>query len=631
MRRHSPRVALVLMKDTNSLEWAIRRTAAMDCRHEMVGTLAAQRCRRTEWSKKTRLGHDNIATKMKLKFICIHLAGLMASGLIASAQTTAPIGDSTTPAVPAVSAAPVTLAAADTTPAPSTTPAAADTASSPADLNPTTNFFSMEQVPLRDAIKNLARQAKLNYLLDPHIPLLSPGPDGHIQEPLVDLRLENVTADQALYALLNNYNLQVVDDPKTKVARITVKDPAAPDPLETKIVQLKYADPTNMLGNVQTVLLDKRSKVVADGRTSQLVVIATDKELAAVDDLVARLDRVTPEVLIEAKLVETSRTPHSAHGVDWSGTAAAQNVSFGNNVLGGQGGRYSTTIAQQPLLGFAGGSVITNGLLSTITYGQNNLIQSPGLLVDTAKGFNPATAFLDADGVNAVMSFLNTQADAKVLSTPKAVTMDNQEAVLSVTRAQPIFNTTAGTQGSPGGSQVIYTNIGTILHVTPRISANDTVNLKVIPEVSDFAFTLQKTVASEVFQADVFDVRRMETQVRVPSGNTLVMGGLVSDNSTKNSTKVPILGDIPILGWAFRSDTKDQDKKDLLIFLTPTIVRDDDFQPTQSTFLKTRLDERPAAELGAWDSGEPQDWSKLMHKNSSPSSTSDDGRFAPSK
>jgi type IV pilus assembly protein PilQ len=554
---------------------------------------------------------------MKLKLTLVSLVALMASGFVAIAQTAAPAGDNTQPAAATATppAAPDASAAA-TIAAPDTSAAAPAATNGPAqrDPNAVMPLISMEDVPLTDAIKNLARQAGLNYMLDPHIPFLAPGPDGRSQQPNVSLRLENVTADQALDALLNNYSLAIVDDPKTKISRITVKDPAAPDPLSTKIIQLKYSDPTNMLSSVQTLLLDKRSKVVADVRTSQLVIVATDKEIAAVDDMVTRLDTQTRQVLIEAKLIETDKNPTSTKGINWSGTLQNQNFSFGNNVLGGQGGSpYGTTVSQQPLLGFNGTSETTNGIINTITYSANNLIGSPGLLVDTAKGFNPTTAFLNADGVNAALSFLNTSADAKVLSTPRAVTLDNQEAVLSVTTAQPIFLTTAGTQGSPGGSQVTYTNLGTILHVTPRISANNTINLHVVPEVSDLAGTITKTVSGLINQADFFDIRRIETRVLIPSGNTLVMGGLVSDNSSVGNIKVPILGDIPGLGWLFRQESKTQNKKNLLIFITPTIVQDEDFQPTQTDFLKTKANDKPTADFGAWDSGEPQDWSKLIH------------------
>ncbi len=196
------------------------------------------------------------------------------------------------------------------------------------------------------------------------------------------------------------------------------------------------------------------------------------------------------------------------------------------------------------------------------------------------------------------------------------MTLDTEEATLSVTVAQPIFNTTAGTQGSPGGAQVLYTNLGTILRVTPRISANNTISLKVVPEVSDIGGTVTKTVGGLAFQADFYDIRKVTTQVLIPSGNTLVMGGLVSDNRQKGDTKVPFLGDIPVLGWAFHQETKSQNKRNLIIFVTPTIVQDEDFQPTETSFLKTKMkDNKSIADFGPWDSGEPQDWSKLMHGN----------------
>jgi type II secretory pathway component GspD/PulD (secretin) len=561
---------------------------------------------------------------MKLKLTFVSLVAIVASGLVAIAQTAEPAagGDTNQPAATpaAPPATPDTNAAATTATADTNAPAAPSaTTNAPAmrDPNAVMPLISMEDVPLTDAIKNLARQAGLNYMLDPHIPFLAPGPDGRSQQPNVSLRLENVTADQALGALLNNYSLQIVDDPKTHISRITVKDPAAPDPLSTKIIQLKYGDPTNMLSAVQTLLLDKRSKVVADVRTSQLVLVGTDKEIAAVDDMVARLDTQTRQVLIEAKLIETDKNPTSTKGIDWSGTLQAQHFSFGNNVLGGQSGSpYGYTVSQQPSLGFAGGAVITNGILNTITYSANNLLGSPGLLADTAHGLNPTTAFLNADGVAGVLSFLNTSANTKILSTPRAVTLDNQAATLEVSTAEPIFLTTAGTQGSPGGSQVTYTNLGTILEVTPRISANNTINLHVVPTVSDLGGTITKTVSGEINQADFFDIRRIDTRVLIPSGNTLVMGGLVADNSTDGNTKVPILGDIPGLGWLFRQESKAQNKKDLLIFITPTIVQDEDFQPTQTDFLKTKANDKPTADFGAWDSGEPQDWSKLIHNKS---------------
>ena len=218
------------------------------------------------------------------------------------------------------------------------------------DPNAIIPLIVMDEVPLTDAIKNLARQAGLNYMLDPKINYGGVDAQGNPKvQPSISLRWENLTADQALTAVLKTYDLVIQDDPKTHIALITRKDPAAPDPLVTKIVQLKYSDATNMVSSVQTVLFDKRSKVLADVRTSQLIVVGTEKELSAVDELVARLDTQTKEVLIEAKLVELSKNPTTVKGIDWSGTLQAQHVTFGNGSTfsgGASGQPYSTSLSQ---------------------------------------------------------------------------------------------------------------------------------------------------------------------------------------------------------------------------------------------------------------------------------------------
>ena len=467
-------------------------------------------------------------------------------------------------------------------------------------------LIQFQDVPITTAIENLARQAGINYLLDPKIGYGQPDANGQIKpEPTLSIRWENITAEHALLALLDNYGLQLVEDTRTHIARITIKDPSAPPPLTTRVVQLKYSSTSNMVDSIQAALTDKRSRVLPDNRTSQLVVVATDPEQAAVDTLIGQLDKPTRQVLIETKLVEISSNPSTKKGIDWSGTLSGQSIGFGNNVLGGQSGQpFSQTIASTPL------PFNTNA--TTTTFGPNNLLQSPSLLMDTAHGLDPSTAFLNADGVHAVLSFLNASSDAQVVSTPRVVTLDNETATISVTRAFPVINVTAGTANTAGGSSITYSNVGTILQVTPRISANDYIWLKVSPDVSSFFGTVTKTIQGSIFQADEFDQRHIDTQVLIPNANTLVMGGLVKDSPNASYTKVPFLGDIPILGYAFRSENKSLDKDNLLIFITPTIVRDTDFNPTATDFLQTRPTtmKSPMNPHKIWDSAQPGgDWS----------------------
>ena len=201
-------------------------------------------------------------------------------------------------------------------------------------------LITMETVYVPDRRhQNLGAAGELELHARPQIPFLQRAPDGSSQQPNVDLRLENVTANQALYALLNNYNLGIVDDPETRIARITVKDPAAPDPLVNKVIQLKYSSTSNMVESVRTVLVDKRSKVVPDNRTSQLVLLATAKEIAAADELVARLDLKTPEVLIEAKLVETQKNPTPRRALTGPARCSIRTSASGTTSPAGPGNR----------------------------------------------------------------------------------------------------------------------------------------------------------------------------------------------------------------------------------------------------------------------------------------------------
>ncbi len=553
---------------------------------------------------------------MKPKLCILTLVGLVAWSLAAVAQDDPPAGglqtanasvtstnDAAQPAAEAKDAAAPTPADAKPADA-AAVPAAADTtvaASTTIQTNATSDpggvipLIVMDDVPITDAIKNLARQAGLNYILDPKVSFGQVGPDGRpVAQPSVSIRWENVTAAQALNALLSTYNLQLVEDPKSKIARVTVRDPAAPDPLVTKVVQLKWASPTNIIVALQNSLTDKRSKVIADVRTSQLVVVATEKELVEMDSLIEKLDTQTKQVLIEAKLLETSVNPQTSKGVDWSGTLANQHIKFGNNAIS------------------------SDGIQNPNSHVEGGVLQSPQILMNLAAGsvFNPSYAFLNADGVSAVLSFLNTYAEARVLSTPRTVTLDNEPARIEVVRASPIITVTPGTVQTAGGSSIQYTNLGVILNVTPRISANDYVNLKVIPEVSRIFDTVKKSVSvgdgQGTYEADEYDIRRIETRVMIPSGNTLVLGGLVQDDIRTGNTKVPVLGDIPGLGYLFRADTKKRQKSNLLVFLTPTIVQDEDFQPSKTDFMKSPAPTRDVleGEWSAWDSGKPRDWSQ---------------------
>jgi type II secretory pathway component GspD/PulD (secretin) len=517
----------------------------------------------------------------------------------------------------------LTIAARSSTDAVPGTAVVASGLADPSDIESV--FDPNKEVPLLVAIQALGKMAKLNILIDPKI---KTGGFRTVGTNVVELppvatntvslsSYGGVSAQQMLEAVLNNFGLTLITDPKTKFSQVTFRDPQAKEPMFTYVMQLRYSNTTNLTTLIQMTYPTVR--VSSDSRTAQLVLLSTQRDYEAITNLVASLDTPTKQVLIEARFLETLQNPKSLKGIDWTDTMQAQHFTFGNGTVAGQ--KQTTTTTTTPgtptTVTLPSGRTVTTSRPSTtqtIDVNQQTATVGQGISLDTAKGFNPATAFLNADGVNAALSFLNSEADSRTLATPRAVTLDNQETRLEVTRAIPIFDasTAIGQAGSPNvsSSKPNYTNIGTILVVTPRISGTN-VGLKLRPEISRVEdLPSRKIINGQVNEADIFATSKIETHVMVPSGNTLVMGGLISDATFKSYTKVPILGDIPVLGWAFRHESKERSKANLIIFLTPTIIEDDDFQPTRTQFLNTSLPTIPEENVSYLDRGKAKPWGK---------------------
>ena len=486
-------------------------------------------------------------------------------------------------------------------------------------------------LPLFDVIQALAMAEGTNVVFDAKLIEMAEGKTN--ANPIISRHFKGVSNQDVLSALLDNYHYELKSIPNSGIARVTMKDPGAPEPVYTETRQLQYASPTNIMSAVRSCLntATNRSQVFADVRTSQLVIVATKDEIAAIDALIKKLDTPTRQILIEARLLETSQNPQSVKGIDWSGTLGNQRVAIGNGISAGTS---SSTASGNTTTVLPSGRTVTGGDVSSSSYnttmgssssGASSSTASSaagaavaplGMTMNTAKGFAPNVAFLNADGVNAVLSFLNQDTDTEVVAMPRAVTQDNEPALLSVTRAYPIFEVTPGSASVAGGSSVKYTNLGTILTVTPRVSGSNNIALKIEPEVSNIDGKDTQVSGGQTYSQNIYAIRKIQTHVSIPSGHTLVMGGLISDTTTKSYTKVPILGDIPVVGLAFRQDAKKRLKQNLLIFITPTIIQEEDFiNMPSSNFLQNKPKDTVDKKESAWDTGKPYEWGKSS-KNS---------------
>jgi len=492
---------------------------------------------------------------------------------------------------------------------------------------------SFDGVDLPDAVRTLALQAGLNIQFDPKLVNQKDSTGNPLAPPKVTEKWHNVTAMQALLALLENWGWQMIQDPKSRIARITAKDPLSQEPLITTVYQLRYTSPSNIINEVKPPAISSRSAIIMDDRTHQLILLTTEKELPTVEALIDRLDKPTRQVLIEAKLIETTKDPKSVKGIDWSGTLAAQNVSFGNGLTTvnyNQGivnspNSSSTTAPGGRPLGSSGLSTVSSNATSILNSITGSTTSGGGFSLNTMSGINPATAFLNADGVHAVLSFLNTDADTRSISLPRTVALDGIATELMVVRNIPVFEQqqSAPAAGAASGLATVKPNYelkvnGTVLNevgvkllVTPRIAGLTNVLLDLKPEVSsEEVVQAQSTLGGQIQQSPIFDRRRITTSALVPSGYTLVLGGLDSDVVSKGFSKVPFLGDVPFIGYAFRQDTKEHSKDTIMIFVTPTIIKDVDLQPSISHFIKTKMVNEPDVEEPIWDAGKPYDWTK---------------------
>jgi len=459
---------------------------------------------------------------MKMKLIPMIAAGLLASAIGVLAQ-------------------------APGSPAPANTVAEVSTNS--AEVMP---LITIEDAPLTDAIKTLARQASINFQFDPKVLQSS--------NATVTIRFENVTALQALTAVLDNYNLQLNQDPKTKIGRVTIKEAPGLEPLVTKVIHLHYSNPTNIIPIIKATFGSARSTVIADARTSQLVITATEKEMAVISEALVKLDTSPSQILIEGRFLETTQNPKTAKGVNWTGTLQAQTIRSGNTTT-------RLVVPQAP----PGGT--NNPFLSTLsgvlTAGSAT---DPSIIANTATGFGPL-GFLNADGLKAVISFLNQSDETQTLATPRAVALEGIATELSVVQDIPIFEEQQGAIN--GGVQQASTvkpnykvdgpsgflnEVGVRLMVTPRIYGVSNVFLDLKPEISELGPDAVAVLGGRSSSSPTFIRKRIITEAMVPSGSTLVLGGLREDGTKVSKTKVPLLGDIPGLGVAFRSKSKERNK-----------------------------------------------------------------------
>ena len=362
-----------------------------------------------------------------------------------------------------------------------------------------------------------------------------------------------IVADQRSNSILVTGDQVRRNKVRELVARLDVSQPQSGN---VRVIYLEYADAeevatvlAKVVSSISKLESDsakgakpsaENASVEADPATNSLLITADADTMESLLSVIKRLDIRRAQVLVEAIIVEITNDLSRELGVEWA--AYKQNNGF-------IGSRNSTTL----------------GTLATAIESGDGIAGAPNF---TGQGLG---FFGNSNGVDfaGLINFFQGSAEANVLSTPSLLTTDNNEAEISIGQNVPFvtgsFTTSSGDSTDPFQT-IEREDVGISLKVTPQINEGDTVNLEIQQEVSSISNSSQ---ASDV----ITNERKISTKVIAQDGETIILGGLISNEVRQDEQKVPFLGDIPLLGGLFRNDSTTSSKQNLMVFLRATILR----------------------------------------------------------
>ncbi len=324
-------------------------------------------------------------------------------------------------------------------------------------------------------------------------------------------------------------------------------------PLQTVYIQVNYADAdADVKPQIEPLISKyfegnkevKRGRISIDKRNNVVILTDVPEVIRRAKETVAKIDKLVPQVLIEARIVEASTDFSREIGLSWGMTTGIQ----ANDPRAGIG----------PQRGFD---------LFGGTYGWDTAINHPFSSGSPMEiGFNIARIAGGPFGLNARLRALEVNGSGKIISTPKVMTRDNQEAVITQGREYPYFE-----ESESGGTTVKFKKVELKLTVLPNITPDDRVAIKLKIE--------KKDVITFVANVPVLSTRQAESEFIMNNGDTLVIGGINKTTNRLSGSGFPWLSKIPIFGWLFKTKKKELDKEELLIFITPKILRLDQRKP----------------------------------------------------
>jgi general secretion pathway protein D len=307
-------------------------------------------------------------------------------------------------------------------------------------------------------------------------------------------------------------------------------------------------------GKQEAPVVSEKAKIAADQATNSLIIMADKDDYLTLEDIIKKLDIPRSMVYIECLIMEVNVNRGFELGTEWT---AADEVTYNDDpyIVGG---------------GFGGNSQYSN-LAGVIAPPTGIGTFPPGFSMGV---FGEAIKIGDVTfaSLGALIQAMKSDQDVHIISTPQIITTDNQEATITVGKNVPYLTKTGTTVSTETYQNYEYKDVGFILKVTPQISKDGLVRLKIYQEINKLDQAAISQLSAGMTTPTTFK-RTIDTTVIINDKNTVVIGGLIDDSLTKTESAVPCLGSIPILGYAFKSMSESNEKTNLYFFLTPHVVR----------------------------------------------------------
>jgi len=415
--------------------------------------------------------------------------------------------------------------------------------------------LTMRQAELKAVLRAMAKSVNLNILVKNELK----------NEISVDFR--GVPWDKAFTGLLRTYGLSyiwegdiirvlTIDDVEQDLKRkVQLRDIQWVDPLlEPVVISVDYADPKKLGETIQDFLTkDKEGKprgsVKVDEHSNSLVISATRDDLTRILPIIEKLDKPTPQILIKANIVETTKGVARDLGIMWGGYNKGSNLS-GNNDLIVTGGSVSPLVS----LGDQGGLGVN--------------FPSPNISSTAAASLGLLFGKADGNFLEVQLQALQNDNKLNILSSPSITTLDNQKAYTENGERVPFVTLSGTTTGSAATQTTTFVDVVLRLEITPHVIDGKNLKMTILVKKDEVDTSRKDSLG------DPYIIKKQtETVLIVKDGETIVISGLTKQTKSHSGNGVPWLKDIPILGWAFKSDSKSDSMEEVLIFITPHILQ----------------------------------------------------------